>query len=198
MDKNGAKCNMEFGRKYPGSSEQKATAHEIMSLPMRLGGLGLRSAQRMRPTTFRASWADALPMLSNRLPTLTDQVEKRVGLESEAHRACWNCPQPPKPLIEAVGYFFNKTPKPHVALCPIFVHPLFPMFEPHIQKCVIFCPSSPCVCDTFRFESPPLRGKKIEFGTTPSSFSRGLRQLNFPNVKNTAYAHLWGFNRPFC
>ena len=56
--------------------------------------------------------------------------------------------------------------------------------------------------------------------------SRGLRQLNFPNVKNdvgqnnivreknfvkespaegrrrlhknTAYAHLWGFNRPFC
>ena len=29
----------------PVSSEQKVTAHEIMSLPMRLGGLGLRSAE---------------------------------------------------------------------------------------------------------------------------------------------------------
>ena len=62
----------------PGSSEQKATAHEIMSLPMRLGGLGLRSAERMRPAAFWASWADALPMLSNRLSTLTDQVENEL------------------------------------------------------------------------------------------------------------------------
>ena len=60
------------------SSEQKAIAHEIMSLPMRLGGLGLRSAERMRPAAFWASWADALPMLSNRLPTLTDQVENEL------------------------------------------------------------------------------------------------------------------------
>ena len=33
-----------------------------MSLPMRLGGLGLLSAERMRPAAFWASWADALPM----------------------------------------------------------------------------------------------------------------------------------------
>ena len=62
----------------PGSSEQKATAHEIMSLPMRLGGLGLRSAERMRPAAFWASWADAVPMWSNRLLTLTDQVENEL------------------------------------------------------------------------------------------------------------------------
>ena len=40
--------------------------------------------------------------------------------------------------------------------CP----PTFPVFEPHIQKWVIFVRR---VCDTFRFES--LRGKKIECGT---------------------------------
>ena len=32
----------------------------------------------MRPAAFWASWADALPMLSNRLPTLTDQVENEL------------------------------------------------------------------------------------------------------------------------
>ena len=60
---------------------------------------------------------------------------------------------------------FSYTPEPHIAFCPIIVHPLFPVFEPHIQKWVIFIRHRPCVCDTFIFESPPLRGKKIEFGT---------------------------------
>ena len=41
---------------------------------MRLGGLGLRSATRMAPAAFWASWVDALPMLSQRLPALTDQI----------------------------------------------------------------------------------------------------------------------------
>ena len=73
---------------------------------------------------------------------------------------------------------FSYTPEPHIAFCPIFVHPLSPVFEPHIQKWVIFVRRRPCVCDTFRFKSPPLRRKKIEFGKP--------RQLNFPNVKNDA------------
>ena len=59
---------------------------------------------------------------------------------------------------------FSCTPEPHIAFCPIFVH-TFPVLEPPIQKWVIFVRRRPCVCDTFRFESPPLRGKKIEFGT---------------------------------
>ena len=33
---------------------------------------------------------------------------------------------------------FSYTPELHVAFCPIFVHPLFPVFEPHITKWVIF------------------------------------------------------------
>ena len=49
-------------------------ARDVATLPMRLGGLGLRSATRMAPAAFWASWADALPMLSQRLPALTDEI----------------------------------------------------------------------------------------------------------------------------
>ena len=72
-------------------------------------------------------------------------------------------------------------------MCTIFVHPLFPVFEPHIQRWVIFVRRRPCVCDTFRFESPPPRKKdRIWHRLPPPPPSSGLRQLNFPNVKNDA------------
>ena len=35
--------------------------------------------------------------------------------------------------------------KAHVSFCSIFVHPLFPVVEPHIQKGVIFVRRRPCV-----------------------------------------------------
>ena len=44
------------------------------TLPMRLGGLGLRSADRTAPAAYGASWADAMPMLSRRLPQLTTHI----------------------------------------------------------------------------------------------------------------------------
>ena len=54
-----------------GNTVQQEMAHGIATCPTRLGGL-LRSATRMAPATFWASWADAL--LSQRLPALTDQI----------------------------------------------------------------------------------------------------------------------------
>ena len=32
------------------------------------------------------------------------------------------------------GGIFSHTPEPHIVFCPIFVHPLFPVFELHILK----------------------------------------------------------------
>ena len=61
----------------------------------------------------------------------------------------------------------------------MFVHPLFPVFEPHFLKWVIFVRRRPCVCDTFRFESPPLRGKK-KSNLVPTT------TIEFQNVKNDA------------
>ena len=57
----------------PGSEAQKEEARHLATLPMRLGGLGLRSA--FRTAAYWASWADALPMLSARLPGLTNRAE---------------------------------------------------------------------------------------------------------------------------
>ena len=58
----------------PGDEVQKGRAKEIATMPMRLGGLGLRSAARMAPAAFWASWADALPMISKRLPEVPNRV----------------------------------------------------------------------------------------------------------------------------
>ena len=59
----------------PGSEVCKEEGRQLATLPMRLGGLGLRSASRTAPAAYWASWADALPMLSARLSELTDRVE---------------------------------------------------------------------------------------------------------------------------
>ena len=68
--------------RMPGNTTQQEMAHGIATLPMRLGGLGLRSATRMAPAAFWASWADALPMLSQRLPALTDQIIQALDARS--------------------------------------------------------------------------------------------------------------------
>ena len=74
-----------MGRR-PGTAEQQAVARQIATVPMRLGGLGLRSARRMAPAALWASWADAMPMLSERLPNLTDQVKSRMPLSQRTDR----------------------------------------------------------------------------------------------------------------
>ena len=59
-----------------GDEVRKEEGRQLATLPMRLGGLGLRSASRTALAAYWASWADALPMLSARLPELTDRVEE--------------------------------------------------------------------------------------------------------------------------
>ena len=58
----------------PGDDAQVEMARHITTLSLRMGGLGLRSALRMAPAAFWVSWADALPMLQQRLPELTRRV----------------------------------------------------------------------------------------------------------------------------
>ena len=60
--------------RIPGSPAQVEMAQHITILPMRMGGLGLRSAMRTAPGAYWASWADALHMLQQRLPQLTGLV----------------------------------------------------------------------------------------------------------------------------
>ena len=67
----------------PGTEEQISTARDITTLPMRLGGLGLRSAGRIAPGAYWASWADALPMLRDRLPAATEEILAHLSGEPE-------------------------------------------------------------------------------------------------------------------
>ena len=70
-------CGRQWRPYWAGCREnttQQEMARGIATLPTRLGGLGLRSATRMAPAAFWASWANALPMLSQRLPVLTDKI----------------------------------------------------------------------------------------------------------------------------
>ena len=79
----GYACGHDFGMqrtmeallvRFPGSSAQVEMAQHITTLPMRMGGLGLRSAMRTAPGAYWASWVDALHMLQQRLPQLTGHV----------------------------------------------------------------------------------------------------------------------------
>ena len=67
----------------PGIPEQKRWAREIATLPMRLRGLGLRSTRRTSPAAHWASWADALHMVSQRLPGMAKDVVAQLNEESD-------------------------------------------------------------------------------------------------------------------
>ena len=58
----------------PRNLHQRHEAEQLASLPMRMGGLGLRSACRVAPAAYWASWADALPMFLDRLPAVAQSV----------------------------------------------------------------------------------------------------------------------------
>ena len=61
-----------------GGADEKKVAHHVASLPMRLGGLGLRSARRMAAGAYWSSWADALAMIHQRLPRVANSITEKL------------------------------------------------------------------------------------------------------------------------
>ena len=62
-----------------GTSEAMTVAQDLLGLPLRCGGVGLRSASRTAPAAYWASWADALPMISARTPGVARRVVDLLG-----------------------------------------------------------------------------------------------------------------------
>ena len=56
-------------------------SRQLATLPMRMGGLGLRSAVRCAPAAYWASWSDALHMISQRTPDVAGEVVRRLSNE---------------------------------------------------------------------------------------------------------------------
>ena len=55
--------------------------HDVATLPLALGGLGLRSAERTSVPAYWASWADCMPMIRERHP----QVAERLAASLEGY-----------------------------------------------------------------------------------------------------------------
>ena len=69
-----------------GEGECQDSARSAATLPLALGGLGLRSALRTRSSAFWASWADCFPMVFKRYPDLvTDFVDQLDGVPEAEH-----------------------------------------------------------------------------------------------------------------
>ena len=85
----------------PGESQQQEVAQDVATLPMRLGGLGLRSASRTAFGAFWASWADALPMIQARLPVMANAVME--ALEGNA-QGCIGELQESTRVLDASGF----------------------------------------------------------------------------------------------
>ena len=58
--------------------EREEEAHALATLPMRMGGLGLRSAARCARSAFWASWADSIQMIHQRTPGVAVAVVRRL------------------------------------------------------------------------------------------------------------------------
>ena len=58
-----------------GTDDEMQVASFLARLPFRIGGLGLRSAERLAPAAYWASWADCLQMIRERSPDLAREIQ---------------------------------------------------------------------------------------------------------------------------
>ena len=72
----------------PGSDIQIREAQQVATPPMRMGGLGLRSATRCAEAAYWASWADALHMVGQRNPEVADMVVRTVSQREPPREGC--------------------------------------------------------------------------------------------------------------
>ena len=92
----------------PGDDQQREAARSTASLPMRLGGLGLRSAERTASAAYWASWMDALPMLSQRLPELAAKASEILE-NGELSGTCLDDVKNAAALLDREGYLDGPT-----------------------------------------------------------------------------------------
>ena len=72
----------------PGTPEQLDRAKIVASLPMRMGGLGLRSAGRCAGAAYWASLADAIPRISYHNPTIANSVVESLSGDAAHQEDC--------------------------------------------------------------------------------------------------------------
>ena len=104
-------------------TESEDDARKISTLPMQMGGLGLRSAEQCRPVAFWASWADALPMIAKRNPEVASEAVQKLSQEEPFEGASLSSTQ--LPAFSILDSRFRKCP------CLLAVVPLV---RPHLKS----------------------------------------------------------------
>ena len=86
-----------------GEREDVHWARMVAQLPLRLGGLGLRSAVRVAPAAYWASWADCLEMIQRRHPVLAAMFTNALSAEAPSPAPCLHELQPGRVTIVLPG-----------------------------------------------------------------------------------------------
>lgn len=84
--------------------EDEALARKRLGLPLRHGGLGLRSASRGAPAAYWASWADVLPMMARRNPALALQFVQGLSVPNLESAACLKEAEAARQLVQEAGF----------------------------------------------------------------------------------------------
>ena len=87
---------------HPGGTRTLKHAQRLGSLPARLGGIGLRSAERTAPAAYWASWADALPTLRAKCPRVAETII--ASLNSTAAQGSVAAAQGALAAVQRAGY----------------------------------------------------------------------------------------------
>lgn len=59
--------------------QEDQLAQQVATLPGRLGGMGLRAAQRTAPVAYWASWVTALPVVREKYPALATMLQSHLA-----------------------------------------------------------------------------------------------------------------------
>ena len=84
-------------------------AKMVASLPMRMGGLGLRSAGRCARAAYWASWADAIPMIGQRNPTVAHEVVASLSGDAALVEDCLAQPHECAQTLDREGFRWRPT-----------------------------------------------------------------------------------------
>ena len=90
--------------KHPLEGLQGRSAAQVATLPLRKGGLGLRSAVRTGPAAFWASWADTLPMMAARCPDLAGKVFEELEKATASEAECLRQVSATKDVLSSEGF----------------------------------------------------------------------------------------------
>ena len=85
------------------AAEENPLHRKLATLPGRMGGLGLRSADRTSTGAYWAAWCDALKVLKDKRPALAEMLLSQLDRPAEAQPACLREATEAKELLLACG-----------------------------------------------------------------------------------------------